>query len=76
MPMAAADIESAIMAALPDAEVEIMDLAGDNDHFAVMVKSSGFNGKSRVLQHRMVMDALKGKLGGDLHALSIKTEVL
>lgn len=75
MPMPAAEIIGAIRQALPDADVDITDLAGDNDHFAVSVRSHAFAGMSRVLQHRAVIDALKGKLGGDLHALSIKTEI-
>lgn len=74
MPMEASDIIGHIKEALPDADVELQDLAGDNDHFAVKVISASFTGKSRVIQHKLVMDALKGKVGGDLHALSIRTE--
>jgi len=73
MPMPASEIEKLIMEAFPDAEVSITDLAGDNDHFAAMVTSSAFKGKTRVQQHQMVYDALKGRMGGALHALSLQT---
>lgn len=73
MPMNAADIEKMIMDALPDASVEIRDLAGDGDHFAAVVVSETFRGKSRVQQHQMVYDALKGNMGGVLHALALQT---
>ena len=73
MPMSAADIEHAIRAAFPDAEVTITDLAGDGDHYAAMVVSAAFKGKSRVQQHQMVYDALGGRMGGELHALALQT---
>ena len=73
MPMPASEIEKLIKEAFPDAEVSITDLAGDNDHFAAMVISSAFKGKTRVQQHQMVYDALKGRMGGALHALSLQT---
>ena len=73
MAMAASEIERLIKEAFPDAEVTITDLAGDNDHYAAMVVSSAFKGKSRVQQHQMVYDALKGRMGGVLHALSLQT---
>lgn len=73
MPMNAADIEKMIMDALPDAKVEIRDLAGDGDHYAAVVVSEAFRGKSRVQQHQMVYDALQGKMGGVLHALALQT---
>ena len=69
MGMKAADIEKFIKDAFPDAEVEIRDLAGDENHYAATVKSAAFQGKSRVAQHQMVYAALKGKMGGELHAL-------
>ena len=75
MAMAAADIESAIRAALPDADVKITDLAGDGDHYAAVVVSSAFKGKTRVQQHKMVYDALSGRMGGQLHALQLQTSV-
>ncbi len=73
MAMPAAEIEKLIKDAFPDAEITITDLAGDNDHFAAMVTSSAFKGKSRVQQHQMVYAALKGRMGGELHALSLQT---
>ena len=73
MPMAAADIERMIKEALPDATVEIKDLAGDGDHYAATVVSEAFRGKSRVQQHQLVYAALKGKMGGVLHALALTT---
>lgn len=75
MPMDAADIESLIKAALPDAKVDIRDLAGDGDHYAATVTSEAFRGKSRVQQHQMVYQALKGNMGGELHALALQTNV-
>ena len=71
--MAAGDIEKLIKDAFPDAEVTITPLADDNDHYAAMVSSVAFKGKSRVQQHQMVYDALKGRMGGMLHALSLQT---
>ena len=75
MPMAASDIEALIKAALPDAEVTITDLAGDGDHYAARVVSEAFRGKLRPAQHRMVYDALGGRMGGVLHALQLTTAV-
>ena len=75
MPMDARDIESMIKAALPDAKVEIRDLAGDGDHYAATVISETFRGKSRVQQHKLVYDSLKGQMGGVLHALALQTGV-
>ena len=73
MGMKASEIEKFIKDAFPDAEVEIRDLAGDNNHFAASVKSAAFQGKSRVAQHQMVYAALKGNMGGVLHALQLNT---
>lgn len=73
MAMTQAQIEAFIKQALPDAEIEIRDLAGDGDHFAAKVISSAFNGKTRVMQHKMVYDALKGGMGDELHALALQT---
>jgi stress-induced morphogen len=73
MAMLAKDIEKAIRAALPDADVTITDLAGDGDHYAAMVVSKAFKGKTRVQQHKMVYDSLSGRMGGELHALSLQT---
>jgi stress-induced morphogen len=66
-------IEEMIKSAIPDAKVEIRDLAGDGDHYAASVTSAQFKGKSRVQQHQMVYQALKGKMGGELHALALQT---
>jgi stress-induced morphogen len=73
MAMAAIEIEQMIKEAFPDATVEIQDLRGDGDHYAAIVTSSAFKGKSRVQQHQMVYAALKGKMGGQLHALALTT---
>jgi stress-induced morphogen len=73
MAMAAADIERLIKERFPDALVSIDDLAGDGDHYAAEVVSESFRGKSRVQQHKMVYDALKGNMGGALHALALQT---
>jgi stress-induced morphogen len=73
MAMTAPEIEKLIRDAFPDAEVTITDLAGDNDHYAAMVTTKAFKGKTRVQQHQMVYDALKGRMGGVLHALSLQT---
>ncbi|TWS97556.1 BolA family protein [Reyranella sp. CPCC 100927] len=73
MPMAAEDIAQLIRESLPDAEVQIEDLAGDGDHYAATVVSAAFAGKSRVAQHQMVYAALKGRMGGELHALKLTT---
>ncbi len=75
MAMAATDIEAMIRAALPDAEVKITDLAGDGNHYAARVTSPSFAGKSRVVQHKLVYDALGGRMGGELHALQLTTAV-
>lgn len=73
MPMDAREIERLIKERLPDAEVTIRDLAGDGDHYAATVISEAFRGKSRVQQHQMVYDALRGQMGGALHALALQT---
>jgi stress-induced morphogen len=73
MPMNAKEIEGLIKTRFPDAEVRIRDLAGDGDHYAAHVISSEFKGKSRVQQHKMVYDALQGRMGGVLHALALTT---
>jgi stress-induced morphogen len=73
MPMNPNEIERLIKEALPDAIVSIRDLAGDGDHYAAEVVSEQFRGKSRVQQHQMVYEALKGNMGGALHALALQT---
>tara|TARA_R110002020_G_scaffold66605_6_gene175078 strand:- start:428 stop:664 length:237 start_codon:yes stop_codon:yes gene_type:complete len=73
MAMDASEIEKLIKTALPDARVEIRDLAGDGDHYAAVVVSAEFKGKTRVQQHQMVYNALQGQMGGQLHALALQT---
>ncbi len=73
MPMSEKEIKQFIMDAIPDSSVEIEDLKGDGDHYSAIVKSKSFKGKSRVVQHKMVYDAFKGKMGSELHALKLKT---
>ena len=73
MAMDAHDIEQMIRAGIPDAKVTIRDLAGDGDHYAAEVVAESFRGKSRVQQHQMVYNALKGNMGGALHALALQT---
>ena len=74
MPLSAQEIETLIKAALPDADVEIRDLAGDGDHYAATVISERFRGMPRVQQHKLVYDALQGHMGGTLHALALQTK--
>jgi len=73
MAMQAGEIEALIKAALPDARVTVEDLAGDGDHYAASVVSEAFRGKSRVQQHQLVYAALRGRMGGELHALALQT---
>ena len=75
MPMAADEIAGLIKAGIPDAEVEITDLAGDGDHYAAKVVSESFRGIPRVRQHQKVYEALGGRMGGVLHALQLTTAV-
>ena len=73
MGMKKEEIIEMIIKALPDAKVEVKDLAGDDNHYAAIVTSTLFEGKTKVKQHKMVYDALEGKMGGVLHALSLTT---
>ena len=73
MPMSAQQIKNFIEEALPDSKVEIEDLKGDGDHYSATVISKSFLGKTRVEQHKMVYDTLKGRMGSELHALKLKT---
>ncbi len=73
MPMEADEIEAMIKAKLPDAQIEIRDLAGDGDHYAAVIVSEAFRGKTKVQQHQLVYDALQGNMGGALHALALQT---
>ena len=68
------EIEALIKEALPNAKIEIQDLAGDGNHYSATITSSEFLGKSKIEQHKMVYSSLKGKMGNELHALAIKTK--
>ena len=74
MAMDLKEIENHIKEALPDAIIEIQDLAGDGNHYSVTITSSQFVGKNKIEQHKMVYNSLKGKMGNELHALGIKTK--
>lgn len=75
MPMAAEDLDAMIREAFPDAEVTLTDLAGDNDHWSAEIVSEKFRGLNRVQQHKLVYEALGGRMGGVLHALQLKTSI-
>ena len=74
MAMNLKEIESMIKEALPDAIIDIQDLAGDGNHYSATITSSAFNGKSKIEQHKMIYNSLKGKMGNELHALASKTK--
>ena len=74
MSMYLKEIEKHIKEALPDATIDIQDLAGDGNHYSATIMSSQFVGKSKIEQHKMVYNSLKGKMGNELHALAIKTK--
>ena len=67
------EIKNLIKEAMPDAEITIQDLAGDNNHYSATIKSNLFRGKSKIEQHKLVYKALKGKMGNELHALALNT---
>jgi len=73
MPMSAEQLEKHLRDAFPDAEIEIQDLAGDGDHYRARITSAAFRGLPRVKQHQLVYAALKGGMGGELHALALET---
>lgn len=73
MPMPRDELYALLRGAFADAEIEIQDLAGDGDHYRAVIRSDAFVGKSRVAQHQMVYAALKGRMGGELHALALET---
>ena len=75
MAMDLMEIENLIKEGLPDAKVEIQDLAGNGNHYSATITSSEFSGKSKIEQHKMVYNSLKGRMGNELHALAIKTKV-
>ncbi len=74
MAMDLIEIENLVKEAIPDAVIDIQDLAGDNNHYSATIISSLFKGKSKIEQHKIVYNALKGKMGNELHALAIKTK--
>ena len=74
MAMTRETLEGFLTEAFPDAEIILTDLAGDNDHWQAEIVSEQFRGKTRVAQHQLVYAALKGKMGGELHALALKTK--
>jgi stress-induced morphogen len=73
MPMSQSALEAALREGFPDAEIQIEDLAGDGDHYKARIVSTAFKGLPRVRQHQLVYAALKGKMGGELHALALET---
>ena len=68
------EIKRLILESIPDADIEIEDLMGDNNHYSAKISSTIFNGKTKIEQHKLVYKSLKGKMGNELHALSITTE--
>tara|TARA_Y100001958_G_C21192025_1_gene520011 strand:- start:269 stop:499 length:231 start_codon:yes stop_codon:yes gene_type:complete len=74
MPLAVEEIKKLIKESIPDASIEIKDLAGDNNHYSAVIKSKLFNNLNKIDQHKLVYKSLKGKMGNELHALSISTE--
>jgi stress-induced morphogen len=74
MPLPLDEIKKLIISSIPDASVELKDLMGDNNHYSAVIKSKIFNGLSKIEQHKLVYKSLKGKMGNELHALSITTE--
>ena len=75
MPMSQEDLETALREGFPDAEIVIQDLAGDGDHYRAKIVSAAFAGLPRVRQHQLVYAALKGRMGGELHALALQTSI-
>ena len=73
MPLKIEEIKSLIKEAIPDAQISIQDLAGDENHYSATIKSKVFSGKSKIEQHKLVYKALKGKMGNELHALALNT---
>ena len=74
MPLKVEEIKKYILDAIPDASIEIKDLMGDNNHYSAIVKSKLFKGMNRIDQHKLVYKSLKGKMGNELHALSLTTK--
>jgi stress-induced morphogen len=75
MPMPLADLEATLRDAFPDADIKVDDLAGDGDHYKARIVSNAFAGLNRVKQHQLVYSALKGRMGGELHALALETSI-
>ena len=75
MPMPIAELERSLREAFPDAQIQVDDLAGDGDHYKARIVSTAFAGLNRVKQHQLVYSALKGRVGGELHALALETSV-
>lgn len=73
MPIAQSDLHDLLKTAFPHGKIEIVDLAGDGDHYRAIIEDAAFAGLSRVKQHQLVFSALKGKMGGELHALALET---
>jgi len=73
MPIAVTDLEALLREGFPDASIQVTDLAGDGDHYRALIRSDAFQGLSRVAQHQLVYAALKGRMGGALHALALDT---
>ena len=74
MPLTMSEIKELIVSSIPDADVQLQDLAGDNNHFSATITSSKFKGLSKIEQHKLVYKSLKGKMGNELHALSLNTK--
>ena len=74
MPLKIKEIEDLIKESIPDADITITDLAGDENHYSATIKSKLFKGKNKIEQHKLVYKSLKGKMGNELHALAIKTK--
>ena len=75
MPLPIKEIKKMITSSIPDATIEIKDLMGDNNHYSAVIKSKEFKGLTKIQQHKLVYKSLKGKMGNELHAFSITTEV-
>ena len=74
MALSIEEIKKLIISSIPDASIDIKDLVGDSNHYSAKITSKIFNGKSKIEQHKIVYKSLKGKMGNELHALSITTE--
>ena len=74
MPLTMNEIKELIVSSIPDADVQLQDLAGDNNHFSATITSSKFKGLTKIEQHKLVYKSLKGKMGNELHALALNTK--